>query len=694
MSLKKVVVIKHEKGLHARVVAMVVHKASEIQKKYNVELFIIYKNRSKIPATSVMPLVLLKVKKDEEVIVEATGQNVEEALNEICEFLQSDFDMSSKNDINQIDNIINTNTITWEQVFDSMANGIMVSDENDVITVFNLAAENILGINAERVIGKKVNDVIPNSRLHIVKRTMKSELMCKQLIGQSLILTNRTPILIDGQAKGAVATFEDISKFEKMTGELKEVKELKERLQLILESVQDGICVLNKEGLIIYVNPAYLKIIGEKIENLINKNINNISPTGARKKVLDTGKGITGAISRKKNGVTIVSNISPIIVDGEISGVVSVTQNITEVQKLYEKLNKISAKAEYLEEELLRTKKPNTAFQKFKGKSGKVLDALAIAAKAAKSDATVLIRGESGTGKEVIAEGIHFASERTNGSFIRINCAAIPANLLESELFGHEKGAFTGAIKKKLGKFELAQDGTIFLDEIGEMDKSVQAKILRVIQMKELQRVGGEETIKVNVRIIAATHRDLEQMVKTGDFREDLYYRLNVIPIIIPPLRERKEDIPLLVEHFIEMLKNKKNIRGISKESMEVLVNYKWPGNVRELENLLERIVTLTDNEYIGLEDLPLYIKEDNPAKEDNTEMEQIKITRSDDMVKQIIESEEILPLAEYEKIIIEKALRKYGSFNAAGKALGITHKTVAAKAKLHGIEKVVLWVK
>lgn len=694
MVSRKIVIIKHEKGLHARVVAMVVHKASEIQKKYNVELFIIYKNRGKIPATSVMPLVFLKVKKDEEVTVEAAGENVEEALNEICEFLQSDFDMSSKSDINQIDNIINTNTITWEQVFDSMANGIMVSDENDIVTVFNFAAENILGINAQEVIGKKVNDVIPNSRLHIVKKTKKSELMCKQLIGQSLILTNRTPILIDGQSKGAVATFEDISKFEKITGELKEVKELKERLQLILEAVQDGICVLNKAGFITYVNPAYLKIIGEKKENLINKNIDNISPTGARKKVLDTGKSITGAISLKKNGVTIVSNVSPIIVDGEINGVVSVTKNITEVQKLYEKLNKISAKAEYLEGELLRTKKPDTAFEKFKGKSGKVLDALAVAAKAAKSDSTVLIRGESGTGKEVIAEGIHFASERRKGSFIRINCAAIPSNLLESELFGHEKGAFTGAIKRKLGKFELAQEGTIFLDEIGEMDKSVQAKILRVIQMKELQRVGGEETIKVNVRIIAATHRNLEQMVKTGDFREDLYYRLNVIPVIIPPLRERKEDIPLLVEHFIEKLKNKKNVRGINKEAMEVLVNYKWPGNVRELENLLERIIALTDNEYIGLEDLPLYIKEENLVKVENCEIEQIKSIKSNDIAKQIIENEEIFPLAEYEKLIIEKALRKYGSFNAAGKALGITHKTVAAKAKLYGIEKVVLWVK
>ena len=254
-------------------------------------------------------------------------------------------------------------------------------------------------------------------------------------------------------------------------------------------------------------------------------------------KVLTTGESVIGAISYKENGVIIVSNVNPIIIDEEITGVVSVVKNVTEVQKLSEKLNQVSAKAEYLEEELMRTKKPDSAFSKYIGHSGKILDALATTLKAAKTDTTVLIRGESGTGKELIAEGIHFSSNNSNGSFIRVNCAAIPQTLLESELFGYEKGAFTGAIKRKLGKFELAQNGTILLDEIGEMDKSMQAKVLRVIQEKEFQRIGGEETIKINVRIIAATHRNLEEMVKLNEFREDLYYRLNVIPIFLPPLR-------------------------------------------------------------------------------------------------------------------------------------------------------------
>lgn len=693
MILRKTAVISHDKGLHARVVAMMVYKANELQKKYSVEIFIVYK-KDRIPAISVMPLVLLKVRKNEEVTVEVIGEEVEDALNEMCEFLESNFDISNDKDINQIDNIINTNTISWKQVLDNMANGVIVSDENDVVTLFNTAAEKIVGIDASKVVGKKVYDVIPDSRLHIVNKTKKPELMRKQLIGESLIITNRTPILIEGQSKGAVASFEDISAFEKIAGELKDVKELKERFHLTLESVQDGICVLNEEGIITYVNPAYLKILDEKIENILNKKIDNISPNGARKTALTTGKSMTGIINYKKNGVTIVSNINPIVVDGEIRGVVSVIKNITEIKNLYEKLNAVSAKAEYLETALIRIKKPHKAFDKFIGKSGKVLDAIAIATKAAQSTSTVLIRGESGTGKEIIAEGIHYASDRASGSFIRINCAAIPRDLLESELFGHEKGAFTGAIKSKLGKFELAQNGTIFLDEIGEMDKNMQAKVLRVIQAKEFQRVGGEETIKVNVRIIAATHRNLEQMVKDDDFREDLYYRINVIPIILPPLRERKEDIPLLVEHFIEKLKGDKDIKGVNKDAMDMLINYQWIGNVRELENLLERIIALMERDYISLRDLPSYIMENNILKEKKHERIQNEHINSKTILSEINDNEEILPLAEYEKLIIGKALKKYGSYNAAGKVLGITHKTVAAKAKLYGFEKNVTWTK
>lgn len=681
MIVYKEIEVKHEKGLHARVLAMVVYKVSELQKKYKVVIFIKYKEKKKVSAASLMPLVLLKVKQNEKIIVEAQGEAPQEALEEICSFLESDFDLEDKSTINQVDTIINNNTMTLEQVFSNIPNGIIATDENDIITIFNEEAERILGLSSGEVIGKDVDKVIYQSKLKEINKSGKSELMVREVINDRILLINRTPIMIDKISKGALAVFSDISNLEKVKNELKTVKELKERLQLILETVQDGICVMSSDGVITYVNRAYLRILSEKEENILNKNIRDISPDGVRRRVLETGKSVVGALSYKENDVTIVCNVNPIIVDGEITGVVSVIKNITEVKKLSEKLKKASAKAEYLEEELFRTKKPDLAFSKYIGYSGKVLDALATASKAAKTNTTVLIRGESGTGKELIAEGIHYGSKNSKGPFVRVNCAAIPQNLLESELFGHEKGSFTGAIKRKLGKFELAQNGTIFLDEIGEMDKSMQAKILRVIQEKEFQRVGGEETIKVNVRIIGATHRNLEEMVRTMEFREDLYYRLNVIPIFLPPLRERRQDIAPLLEHFINKISKNigKNISLVKNDAMEALLNYSWPGNVRELENLVERLVALNENQVIDLDDLPSYMRQERPMKHEKAH------------VTSIIE-DDILPLKEYEKIIIEKALKRYGSYNAAGKVLGLTHKTVAAKARQYGIEKKISW--
>lgn len=443
---------------------------------------------------------------------------------------------------------------------------------------------------------------------------------------------------------------------------------MQERLQMILEAVQDGICVVDRSGEITYVNPSYLRIVHKTPEMVVGQNVFETAPNGNRCGVLRSGIARIGSISHKKDGTTVVANVNPIFVDGEIAGVVSVIKDITELQNLMARLSQVSARAEYLEQELLRTKKTAQAFKNYIGKSGKVVDVLALATKAAGSAATVLIQGESGTGKEVIAEGIHYASDRRRGPFIRVNCGAIPGTLLESELFGHEKGAFTGAVRRKLGKFELADHGTVFLDEIGEMDKNMQVKLLRVLQQKEFDRIGGEETVHVDVRIIAATNRHLEQMVKDGTFRDDLYYRLNVIPIILPPLRERVDDIPLLVEHFIEKVsaENGKSVRGITPEAMNVLMGYKWPGNVRELENVIERVITLMDTDMITVAVLPSYIKGEMAGRE----------------VKKFTADTAILSWEEYEKQIIANALNQCGSFNAAAKMLRITHKTVAAKAR------------
>jgi len=227
--------------------------------------------------------------------------------------------------------------------------------------------------------------------------------------------------------------------------------------------------------------------------------------------------------------------------------------------------------------------------------------------KIAATNSTVMICGESGTGKELVARAIHYNSDRKNEPMVPVNCGAIPEDLLESELFGYEKGAFTGALKTRIGRFELANGGTVFLDEIGDMSPALQVKILRVLQEHEFERLGGVKSIKVDIRVIAATHRDLEKAVKQGTFREDLYYRLNVIPFILPPLRERGSDIPLLANHFIGKfnIEKKQNINGISPEALKCLTRYHWPGNVRELENLMERLVILKGKGVIEQEDLP-----------------------------------------------------------------------------------------
>ena len=253
------------------------------------------------------------------------------------------------------------------------------------------------------------------------------------------------------------------------------------------------------------------------------------------------------------------------------------------------------------------------------GESGAMLEVLSIVRRVAPSEATVLIRGESGTGKELIAKAIHFGSPRARGPLVKVNCAALPEALLESELFGHEKGAFTGALTSRQGRFELANGGTIFLDEIGDLPLHLQAKLLRVLQEREFEKVGSSRPVRVNVRIMAASHRPLEDLIKAGQLREDLYYRLNVVTIFIPPLRERRSDVALLLDHFLRYYaeKNGKTIRGLTPEGRDILLRYDYPGNVRELENIIERAVVLTRDDVIGSGDLPLTVQEPEVADGD-----------------------------------------------------------------------------
>jgi len=336
-----------------------------------------------------------------------------------------------------------------------------------------------------------------------------------------------------------------------------------------------------------------------------------------------------------------------------------------------------------LQEENFRLKKElkkKFSTHKIIGNSLPIQEVIRFIDKIADTDSTVLITGESGTGKELVAKTIHYNSSRSRNNFVPLNCAAIPKDILESELFGHEKGAFTGAVTTRIGRFELASNGTLFLDEIGELAPALQVKLLRVLQEKEFERVGGIKTIKVNVRIIAATNRDLEKAVKEGTFREDLYYRLNVIPLHLPPLRKMREDIPLLVEHFVHELSKskKKEPPGIPRETMDCLVNYKWPGNVRELENLIERLIILKEGDTITPGELPQRFIENR------------QMTRSAARSK-LLSSEGVdlnLVLDELENNMIIQALEmSKGIKSKAASLLGLNRTTLIEKMKKKSID-------
>lgn len=318
-------------------------------------------------------------------------------------------------------------------------------------------------------------------------------------------------------------------------------------------------------------------------------------------------------------------------------------------------------------------------FENFIGDSPQMHHVFRVIEKVADTDSTVLILGESGTGKELVAKAIHYNSMRRDKPLIPVNCGAIPEDLLESELFGHEKGAFTNAIRTRIGRFEMSNGGTIFLDEIGEMSPHLQVKLLRILQEQEFERLGGTKTIKCDIRVIAATNKDLDKLVLENEFREDLYYRLRVIPIEIPPLRERRSDIPLLIRHFVDlMIKTRgKEIKGVSKDVIKAFMNYEWPGNVRELENIIERMIILTDADELTIQDVPDKI---------------LQKQRSEEIGPSMIPDDGFSlnnAINEYERLLIIRALEKADWVkNRAAKLLNMNRTTLVEKIKKQGIEK------
>lgn len=370
----------------------------------------------------------------------------------------------------------------------------------------------------------------------------------------------------------------------------------------IICSISDGVVVIDREGKIIFVNPAYTRILGISAEEALGRNMQNVTPDAHTLKVLRTGKPLLHDThySRSK-GIDVVMSANPIFHNGVMVGVVTIFRTAREMLDLYASYRRSHGLVDYYRDMLLKQDSLAGNFAGIVGDSGTLANVMAMAARVAETDATVLIGGENGVGKDIFAQAIHDVSRRRDKQFVVVNSAAIPEALLESELFGYEQGAFTGATRGgKVGKFELAEGGTLFLDEIGDMTLAMQAKLLRVLQNKEIQKIGSNRTILVDARIIAATNRNLEQMVRERQFREDLFYRLNVFPITIPSLRERKGDVPRLAQYFLDQFCGvyRKSL-AFAPEAFEALERCDWPGNVRQLRNAIERAVILCDGEVV-----------------------------------------------------------------------------------------------
>lgn len=475
---------------------------------------------------------------------------------------------------------------------------------------------------------------------------------------------------------------EGLSLLERMgqtATELEKVSLVKEELDTILRAAQEGIQLADKDGVLRYVNPAFTTITGVPPENRVGRSVFDVSPDGALAKVLRTGGPVSGLRNRAKgSNAEVISNATPIYVDGEMVGAVCVFQDVTNVLSLTRHLQESSLIIHHLNERLTQLQRAQYTFADIVGNSPRMRETIRTATRAAGSGSTVLILGESGTGKELFAQAIHQSSRRALGPFVVLNAAAVPEHLLESELFGHEKGAFTGALRTKVGRFELAHSGTLFLDEIGDMSPNLQAKLLRILQQQRFERVGGVETIAVDVRIITATNRDLRQRILEGQFREDLYYRLNVMRVEIPPLRERREDLDELVMALMHKLNRKLGtaVFEVEDATWDLLRNHPWPGNVRELENLLERAMNLAEGPTLPFAAVARHVMEaERPAME---------------IVPAPVRGDVGATLAELQRRSIEEALAKFGNSlegkKKVAQTLGISLSTLYARLRSYGL--------
>ena len=469
------------------------------------------------------------------------------------------------------------------------------------LIIINKAAEKSLGLNIKEDIGKNVKQAIPETQLLRILRTGQSEYNQNFNSKSREFITNRIPLTSEGVTLGAIAIFQDVTACNKLKNQMETEKSYINILNTVINTVNECIVVVDKNGIITMMSEAYKEFIDNKHPE--GMDVEEVIENSKLKRVLETGKVEIGELQKIK-GNTMVSMRVPIIKDNEVIGAVGkiMFKDVRDLYSLFKKVNVLQKEVQFYKNELNEQSKAAYSFSNIIGDSPKTKYSKEIAKRAANTDSNVLILGESGTGKELFANAIHNASKRYLKPFVKINCAAIPHELLESELFGYVEGAFTGARKSgKKGKFELADGGTLLLDEIGDMPMDMQVKLLRVLQEREIEPIGSTVSKKIDVRIIAATNIDIEECINKGCFRKDLYYRLNVMKVVLPPLRERKEDIPELANELRIKIADRLGIyvEGISKEAIKYLTNYDWPGNIRELENVIERAINFLDSDLI-----------------------------------------------------------------------------------------------
>lgn len=547
--------------------------------------------------------------------------------------------------------------------------GAFMADDAQRIIFINDKLEKMIGVDERTILYKKLLDVFPDWTIPIGQ----NEVHFQKKIGSQTFMIRLSKYNMTNGKQGFIALFQNISELENMAQELATIKTLKSLLQTVIEHSYDGLVMINEAGKITFTSPSLLELFDLHQNQVAEFPIDEIFPHFELMKVLKTGVAEISDFMEIK-GINYIVHRIPVYQDEQIIGAIGkiVYRQLHEVRETFKRYER----KEMGETSTRKTPESSRfSFDEIISKDPQMEKLFKSGMKAAKGKTTILIRGESGTGKELFAHAIHSSSNRKNAPFITVNCAAIPEDLLESEFFGYEEGAFTGAKHKgKIGKFDLANGGTLFLDEIGDMSLQLQAKLLRVLQEREFYRVGGTERITVDIRIIAATNRGLEEMVEKGEFREDLFYRLNVISFEIPPLRKRKGDILLLTESFIEGL-NKQNgtsITGWDPLAEQALLQHDWPGNVRELRNVCERAMVFADNGMIHVEDLPDYLLKKIGfilLLEDNkTELEKPLLERAEEMA-------------------IRVALKKAdGNKSEACKLLGISRSVLYDKLKKYEV--------